>query len=135
MKTAAETNVLVDIFLADQHHGPISLERLQDGRLRGSVIICNVVYAVLVHGFQDRASLDSTLDDMGIIVATIGNDVAFEAGVRWSRYRLAGGPRNRILADFLIGSHALLSADSFLTRDDGFYRTYFPELHTPIDAT
>ncbi len=132
MITAVDTNVLVDIFLADPLHGALSKEWLRQAQEHGSVTICNIVYAELVHGSPDRKSLDDNIEKLGLTVSPISNDVAFEAGVRWSQYRRSGGPRNRILADFLIGSHALLSADLLLTRDNGFYQTYFADLKTFI---
>lgn len=35
------------------------------------------------------------------------------------------------VTDFLIGAHAVATAAAFLTRDQRFYATYFPELSTP----
>ena len=98
---------------------------------RGAIRICNVVYAELVPAFGDRDQLDNTLRELGAVVTPIDTAMAHEAGVRWAQYRRAGGPRKRILTDFLIGAHALLSADAFLSRDRGFFVTYFPELTAP----
>lgn len=52
----------------------------------------------------------------------------FLAGRTWRRYRVAGGPHERILPDFLIGAHAKLQAGRLLSRDRGFYRAYFTDL-------
>ena len=36
--------------------------------------------------------------------------------------------RERVVADFLIGAHALLQCDALITRDASFYRDYFKGL-------
>ena len=128
MITAVDTSVMLDVFLPDDRHGPRSLEALRTAYDQGAVIVCEVVYAELVPAFNDRTALDGALRELGMRLSSVDADIAYEAGSRWLRYRRAGGPRDRIITDFLIGSHALVSANVFLTRDRGFYTTYFPEL-------
>ena len=128
MITAVDANVLLDIFIASDRHGLRSKERLVAAYDAGAIIVSDVVYAELVPSFRDRAALDRALLELGAALSPIDSSIAYEAGLRWKRYRAAGGPRNRIIADFLIGAHAMAVADVFLTRDRGFFSTYFPEL-------
>lgn len=128
MITAVDTNVLLDIFIPDDQHGPQSRELVRVAYENGAVAICDVVYAELAPSFTDRDALDKALSEIGIALSPIDSAIAYEAGMRWQLYRAAGGPRQRIMADFLIGAHALRSSDAFLTRDQGFFTTYFPEL-------
>ena len=128
MITSVDTSVLLDVFASDSPHHSQSQAWLIDAYDRGAILVCDVVYAELVPAFGDRSSLDGSLREINAVVSPIDTAIAYEAGLRWARYRQAGGPRERIIADFLIGAHAIANADTFLTRDQGFYSTYFPEL-------
>lgn len=130
MISAVDTNVLLDVFLPDERHGPSSAERLRAAYDAGAIMVCDIVYAELVPAFGDRAALDGASRSINVNVDTISASIAYEAGLRWMQYRRAGGPRTRIISDFLIGAHALAAAEVFLTRDRGFYATYFSELNT-----
>ena len=128
MITAVDTSVLLDVFLPDEHHGPHSKKWLRDAYDQGAILVCDIVYAELVPAFGNRATLEEALQEISARISPIDTAIAYEAGLRWLRYRQAGGPRERIISDFLIGAHAYATADTFLTRDRGFYTTYFPEL-------
>ena len=128
MATAADTNILFDVVARDETTGQESRELLRIAYDRGPILVCDVVYAELVPNFESRDALDAALRTIGVTVSPIDSDIAYTAGLRWGQYRRSGGPRTRILADFLIGAHAVATADEFLTRDLGFFTTYFPEL-------
>lgn len=125
MISAVDTNILLDIFLPDPKFGEGSLALLERAYKQGALVICPIVYAELVPQFADRAMLDETLRRIGIEIRPLDLDCAFLAGQKWSEYRRNVKKRDRIITDFLIGAFAKLRSDQFLTRDRGFYRTFF----------
>ena len=128
MTTAVDTNILLDIIEDNPQFVAQSQEWIDIAHSRGNVVICPIVYGELVPSFGSKSELDGRLADLEVTLSYIDDAIAYEAGLRWQQYRQAGGTRARLLPDFLIGAHALVSADTFLTRDQGFYRSYFPEL-------
>ena len=101
----------------------------------GTLLVAAPAYAELlaypgatldfVDGFLDqtRAIVDFRLDEA----------VWREAGQRFGKYAVRrkssrGGASRRLLADFIIGAHALLRADRLFTLDVSLYARDFPEL-------
>ena len=128
MITAVDTNVLLDHFIFNDQYGPQAALWLADAGDKGELLVCDLVYAELVPAFEDRVVLDNALHEIKASLSPVNSTIAYEAGLRWKAYRRARGPRTRIMTDFLIGVHALHTADAFLTRDQGFFTTYFPDL-------
>ncbi len=128
MITAVDTNILLDVFLPDEKFASDSSKLLKLAYDEGALIICAIVYAELVPQFEGRSILDSTLATINVTLSPVDTEVTFLAGEKWKAYRRSGGKRERIITDFLIGAHALIKAERFLSRDRGFYKSYFPEL-------
>ena len=127
MITAVDTSVTLDILTAAPSFEP-SLRIYRRCIAEGKLIACPIVWSELRPFFATDRAMEIALEKMHLVFDDFGQPVATQAGAFWQQYRKAKGPRERLVADFLIGAHALVKADRLLTRDRGFYKTYFREL-------
>lgn len=152
MITAVDTNILLDVLVPGEIHGDESERNLGEAVGAGPVMISEPVFAELAAHFADRLELDRFLEDTGLRVESSAREALYQAGQAWSAYlrrrptNLAcpqcGArqevrcsrcgttiqPRQHVVADFMIGAHAQVHADRLLTRDRGYYSSYFPDL-------
>lgn len=128
MITAIDTNILLDILVPSEEFYEVSAQALEESASSGPLTICDVVYAELCIHFTAQGDCDKFLDENEIRVEPLTRESHFSASRAWRTYRRQGGKRTRILADFLIGAHALNQATRLLSRDRGFYRKLFPSL-------
>lgn len=128
MITAVDTSVLIDVFGADPRFGASSANALRLCLNEGAVVACGVVWSESRAAFQSDDDFLRAVHALSVGFSPPTEQAATLAGATWKKYRAAGGKRNRVIADFLIGAHAALQCDRLLTRDRGYYKKYFGSL-------
>ena len=135
MRVAVDTNVFSGLLSGEEKAVStmqVALERVSG---RGMLVASPIVYAELAAG-RSLEAVDGFFSDKGIEVDwRLDERVWRTAASRYGLYararRRQGGDDTglrRILADFLIGAHALYLDRVLLTSDARVYGTYFSEL-------
>lgn len=134
MKTALDTNVLSALWSREPSASRV-LGGLANARAQGGLVVCAPVYVeLLAHPLASQRFIDDFLHETGIVVEfSIDESVWRKAGERFVAYvqrrrRSSDTSPKRMLVDFVIGAHALLRADRFMTLDIKRYRSDFPTL-------
>jgi predicted nucleic acid-binding protein len=135
MTTAIDSNVLIALWNEDDALNTLARTALDQSQRRGGLVISAPVFAELLAApSRTESFLDSFCRDTGITVDWKLEEAIWRAAgrafqgyvARRRRYREPGA--RRLLAEFLVGAHALHGGFSLLTLDDHFYRAAFPRL-------
>lgn len=159
MKTAIDSDVVFDL----RRGGEASLaarEALAEAGGAGSQAICPVVYAEVAVDFADQSELLAFMSDLTIHMDGFSPASLWEASRAWLSYvrnrrsgvqcsrcgrtfevpcpscRALVSWRHQLIPDFLVGGHAWADADQLMTRDTGYFQSYFPQLRlvTPSEG-
>ncbi|MBL8519264.1 MAG: type II toxin-antitoxin system VapC family toxin [Betaproteobacteria bacterium] len=126
---ALDSSVLIDVLTNDPVHGDASAAKLEGAMERDDIVVCDVVLAEVAARVHPVDDLMDSLADMGVNFSPVSEQAAIRAGIMQRRFRERGGKRgDRVIADFLVGAHALLHCNALITRDNGFFREYFKGL-------
>ena len=128
----ADTNLFIDILEKDAAWFEWSVDALARARTAGSLVTGPIVLAELARYADGPADLETLPAAFGARLVPWSVAASFCAGTAYARYRAAGGGRETILADLLIGGHAAALGATILTRDPRRFRAYFADL--PIIA-
>lgn len=124
---ACDSSVLID-FIGDSPYADAAGDAIRAALHAGPVVLCDVALAELCTALVGGAQVLEQLEQVGIAYSAMEPKSVLRAGEMQRRYRQRGETRKRSVADFLIGSHAMMQCSALVTRDAGFYRDYFKGL-------
>jgi hypothetical protein len=134
VRTAIDANIISSIW-SNEPTAEKVVEQLGKAKQEGVLLISTFAFAeLLAYPNVTLGDVRTFLDATGVVIDyRIEERVWTEAGLRYARYSArrrtaTGDGSRRILADFLIGAHALVQAERLMTLDPTRYRQDFPEL-------
>jgi predicted nucleic acid-binding protein len=123
--TLVDSSVLLDVFTEDPRWLAWSQAELTRAAQAGSLVLNAVVLAEIAPRFSAIEALREALPAMAV-VEEIPLAATFLAGHAHAAHRRAGGAREAVLPDFLIGAHAAVTGRPLLTRDPRRVATHIP---------
>ncbi len=131
---AVDSNILIDFIGNDPGAADAADQALRRALASGPVVACEVVLAEVVAGLGNGSAVMDALEELGVDFSPLEQRSAVRAGEMQRRHlerrraAAAGADSRRVVADFLVGAHALLQCHGLITRDAGFFRDYFKGL-------
>jgi len=122
--TAVDSSVILSIYKSEPA-GKIWMEKLIALRKNSRLVVCEVVVAETRPALASDLLHQRQLEKLGMQFLPATFESSCLAGRMHREYRSAGGKRDRLVADFLVGAHAQVQANQLATDDKGFMRKYF----------
>ena len=134
MITAVDSSVVLDVIVDDPAFADGSVRLLRRCMAEGKLIVGECVLAEIQPAFGSDVQISAFLEDWQLEFVPSTRASSILAGAHFATFLQRGGRPGRIVADFLIGAHAQLTADRLLARDRGYLRDYFSDLEV-LDPT
>lgn len=134
MPLSIDTNIIIDVVAGDDDASERAVSALTHHGSKTGLVLSPIVYAELfAHPGWQVDNIRAFLGATSIAVHwQLDRSVWERAGAAFAIYarrrrRQASAPPRRLMADFVIGAHAL-EIGGLLTSDVRFYRANFPDL-------
>lgn len=132
---AVDSSVLLDMLTEDPQFAAASSAAIEQALGTSGLVVCDAVVAEVQTMLATSESAMDVLNEFGIHYLPTNEQAAVRAGFMQRRFRDRrdrGDRRERVVADFLIGAHAMMQCDALITRDAAFYRDYFKGLRVIV---
>jgi predicted nucleic acid-binding protein len=123
-----DTNVVIYFLEPGSVHHDWAIGAVEIAIDSGEVGVSTIVLAELSSLPREQEEITEIVQALQLKVVDFDRSSAVLAGHAHACYRAAGGSREMLLGDFLVGGHALAASADLMTSDPRRYRRYFPDL-------